>query len=183
MHWKRRPLTGYFFLDADERITPGLAKEIKDAVTDGRHYAYQVPRLNHLMGQPIRHGGWYPDYVLRLFPRGHVRVEGVVHPRMVHDLSVRTLKNDIVHYTYPSWEHYFNKLNLYTTLAAEKNAQKGVKVSFIRDIILRPIFAFFKMYVLRSGWRDGKAGFVLAAFHYTYTMAKYTKLYWRQRGA
>ncbi|MPM44675.1 hypothetical protein SDC9_91354 [bioreactor metagenome] len=166
-----------FFLDADERITPELAAEITEMVNKNEPCAYKVPRLNHIMGQPLRHGSWYPDYVLRLTPQKNVRVEGLVHPHFVHGYKEQKLKSDIIHYTYYTWEQYFNKFNLYTKLAAEKYSQEGKKASFAVDIALRPLFAFFKAYILKSGWRDGKIGFIMAAFHCFYTMVKYVKLY------
>ncbi|HWR44305.1 glycosyltransferase family 2 protein [Sporomusa sp.] len=169
-----------FFLDADERINLPLREEIEKAVALNERVAYRTPRLNHLMGYPLRHGGWYPDYVPRLFPRDSVRFEGLVHPAPVYSLALKTCKSPIIHYTYSSWEQYFNKLNVYTKLAAEKNALKGKQVNFLGDIVLRPMFAFIKLYILRAGWRDGKAGFILAVFHYFYTMAKYVKLYYIQ---
>lgn len=170
-----------FFLDADERITPQLTVEIQKTIALNEIYAYKVPRLNHAMGRPLRYGGWYPDYVLRLVPQKDVRVEGLVHPYFVHQYTEKKLKNPIIHFTYHNWEQYFNKLNLYTTLAAKKNIQKGKTAYFIRDILLRPLFAFIKMYILRAGWRDGKIGLILALFHFFYTMAKYVKMYDLQR--
>lgn len=169
-----------FFLDADERITDALEKEIVQAVKQNELYAYEVPRLNYVMDKALRHGGWYPDYGYHLVPRLDVRVEGLVHPQFVHNYPVRRLRSPITHYTYSSWEHYLNKLNLYTKLAAEKNFQKGKRANFFFDIMIRPFVAFFKMYILKSGWRDGKIGFILAVFHYFYTMAKYVKLYYIQ---
>lgn len=166
-----------FFLDADERITPELAMEIREKVVLDAQVAYQVPRLNHAMGKPLHHGGWYPDHVVRLTLQKNVRVEGLVHPYFVYSYPLEKLKHDIIHYTYYSWEQYFNKLNMYTKLAAEKNRQKGKTAWFVSDIMLRPWWAFFKMYIIQSGWRDGKIGFILAVFHFFYTMAKYVKLY------
>ncbi|MDU2063340.1 MAG: glycosyltransferase family 2 protein [Sporomusaceae bacterium] len=165
-----------FFLDADERIPAALAEEVRAAVDRNEKYAYLVPRLNHAMGKPLYHGGWYPDYGFHLMPREDFHVEGFVHPQFVHPYQSRKLKNHIIHYTYSSWEQYFNKLNNYTRLAAEKNYGKGKRCSFWRDIVARPLFAFVKMYLLQGGWRDGKIGFILASFHLTYTMAKYVKL-------
>lgn len=172
-----------FFLDADERITEKLAQEVLSAVKENKLYAYEVPRMNYIMGKPLRHGGWYPDYGYHLVPRQGVRVEGLVHPQFVHSYPVKKLYHPITHYTYSSWEHYFNKLNLYTKLAAEKNFNKGKRANFLFDIVLRPHIAFLKMYILKSGWRDGKIGFIVAAFHFFYTMAKYVKLYYLQTTA
>lgn len=170
-----------FILDADERITPELAAEVSDAIKKKEYYAYKVPRLNHIVGQQLRHGGWYPDYGIHLLPRRGTTVEGLVHQQIRHQYEERKLKHFITHYAYASWEQYFNKFNLYTKLAAEKNYQKGKRTCFFRDIVLRPCFAFFKMYILKAGWLDGRVGFIMAAYHYFYTMSKYVKLYYIQK--
>lgn len=170
-----------FFLDADERITTKLADEIKSTVKNNERYAYKVPRLNHVMGEAIYHCGWYPDYGYHLMPRDGFRVEGFVHPTFVHNLPVKHLTNHIIHYTYVSWEQYFNKFNLYTRLAAEKKLAQGKGSNFFIDIVIRPCIAFLKMYVLKSGWRSGKTGFIISALHSFYTMTKYVKLYYLQK--
>ena len=72
---------------------------------------------------------------------------------------------------------YFNKFNQYTTLAAEKYKKSNKSVSFVKDILVRPLWAFIKMYVLQGGFLDGKMGWVLSVNHYFYTMMKYVKLY------
>lgn len=169
-----------FFLDADERIPEKLADEIKAAIAKGEYITYLVPRLNHAMGEALYHGGWYPDFGIHLLPKEGSWVEGFVHPQIHHQYPVKKLNSHMIHYPYRDWEHYFNKLNLYTKLAAEKNLKNGKKAYFFRDIMLRPYFAFFKMYILKSGWRDGRVGFILAVFHFFYTMAKYVKLYYLQ---
>lgn len=170
-----------FFLDADERFTPELVEETKQAMAKGEFYAYKVPRLNHFIGEVVRHCGWYPDYGYHLMPRENFRVEGLVHPTFIHNYPTRFLKNHLIHYPFVSWEQYFNKFNLYTRLAAEKKYAAGKRANFVFDIMIRPFFAFFKMYILKSGWLDGKLGFTLSSFHFFYTMAKYVKLYWLQR--
>jgi glycosyltransferase involved in cell wall biosynthesis len=170
-----------FFLDADERIPPILAEEIKQVMAFGELFTYKVPRLNHFMGKEVKHCGWYPDYGIHLLPRKEVRVEGFVHPTIIHPYPVRFLKNYLIHYTYISWEQYFNKFNNYTSLAAKKMFEKGKKAHFINDIMLRPCYAFIKMYILQSGWLDGRQGIILSVFHYFYTMAKYVKLYYLQK--
>lgn len=167
-----------YFIDADERMTPELIEAVKEIVKSNEKYTYRIPRLNHLMGQELRHGGWY-DYGIHLLPKAGSSVEGLVHPHAIHQYQEKRLKNKhMLHYPYRDWDHYLNKLNLYTTLAAEKNKLKGKKSNFFLDIMLRPYVAFFKMYILKSGWRDGKIGFILASFHFFYTMMKYVKLYY-----
>lgn len=171
-----------YFIDSDERMTPELRAEVEKIVTGNEKAAWRNARLNFFWEQPLLHGGWYPDYGLHLVPREGTYVEGKVHQQICHPYEERKLPEGahLIHYPYRSWEHYFNKLNLYTTLAAEKNKAKGKKASFL-DILLHPVMAVFKMYILKAGWRDGKVGFVLAGFHYCYTMAKYVKLYYMDK--
>ena len=169
-----------FFIDADERSTPQLSAHIKQIVSaDDRSKAYAVARLSYFWGQPLKHGGWFPDYVVRLLPREGSYVTGLVHPQIHHKCEERKLptREPLVHYPYRDWEHYFNKLNFYTSLAAKKAKAEGKSASVI-DVITHPFWASFRMYFLRAGFLDGKIGFVLAAFHFFYTMAKYVKLYY-----
>ena len=168
-----------YFIDADERMTPQLRTEVERAVQLDEKYTYRNARLNYFWGQPLLHGGWYPDYGIHLLPKEGSYVTGFVHPEIHHAYEERKLPEaaHLIHYPYRDWEHYFNKLNRYTQLAAQKNKAAGKTAAFA-DIILHPLAAAFKMYILKSGWRDGKIGFVLACFHYFYTMAKYVKLYY-----
>lgn len=168
------------YLDADERITPELAVEIKETVQKNELYAYEILRRNIVFGQKVGYGGHSPDYSLRLYPRTAVTWQGTVHEQAKVSLPILQLKNCMLHYTYTSWERYFFKFNQYTTLMAEQMGQRGKKAR-VTDIIVRPWFAFFRFYILKSGWRDGKIGFILAAFHAFYTMAKYVKLYYWQK--
>ena len=169
-----------YFIDADERVSRRLADKIKQLVQqDNRRYAYCNARLNYFWNQPLRHGGWFPDYVVRLLPAKGTYVTGFVHPQFHHDYKEIQLpcEEHIIHYPYRDWDHYFNKLNFYTTLAAEKMQENGREAHLI-DFIIHPVWASFRMYVILGGWKDGCIGFVLACFHYFYTMAKYVKLYY-----
>ena len=96
-----------------------------------------------------------------------------------HDYEERRLPFDahLIHYPYKDWEHYISKLNRYTTLAAEKHKAEGKKAAF-SDILLHPVGGFFKEYILKSGWRAGKIGFILAWCHFYYTLMKYVKIYY-----
>lgn len=168
-----------FFIDADERVTPRLYEEMKKAMEkDDRSIAYRTPRLSYYWGQKLAHGGWFPDYVTRLIPRKETWVEGFVHPRIVHPYREVAFPKDayMLHYPYRDWEHYFSKFNLYTTLAAKKSYEQG-KRAHLWDFVTHPVWAAFRMYFLKGGFLDGKVGFLLASFHYAYTLAKYVKLY------
>ena len=172
-----------FLIDADERVTPELAEEIKNILRgDDKKFAYRVARLSYFWGQPLRHGGWFPDYVTRLLPKKGTHVEGLVHQKICHEYKEVDLpqKKYLVHYPYRDWEHYFRKFNTYTTLAAKKMFDAG-KSATLFDVIAHPFWAAFRMYFLRGGFLDGRIGFILSCFHFFYTMAKYVKLWYLDR--
>lgn len=169
-------------IDADERVTPELKDEILAVIADNTQYGYKISFLTFAMEQPLYHGGWFSHSGLRLFPRNTVRYDGMVHSHMVHELPLRKLKNHFLHYSYANWDRYFAKFNAYTKLAAKENYKRGKKAYFFSDIVLRPCYAFLKMYILRGGWMDGKMGFIMAAYHLFYTMTKYVRLYYMEKG-
>lgn len=168
------------FLDADERITPELALEIQTVVKKNEQYAYEILRNNVVFGQRVSHGGYSPDYSLRLYPRTAITWQGIVHEQAKVNLPILKLKNGMLHYTYTSWDRYFFKFNQYTSLMAEQMEKRGKKAR-ITDFVIRPWFAFFRFYILKSGWRDGKMGYILSVYHAFYTMSKYVKLYFLQK--
>lgn len=165
-----------FFIDADERCTPALCEEIKMVVTKGDKYGYWVRRINHFKHKIVKHGPLSPDWVCRLMPKEGSYVEGFVHPKIVHQYKDMRLTKDMLHYTYETWDQYLRKMNQYSTLAAEKYKKEGKSCNFLFDVMFRPAFAFFKMYVLKLGFLDGKIGYMLSANYANYTMNKYIKL-------
>ena len=165
------------FLDADERISEPLGKEIAEAVAKDEDYAYWIQRENKFHHNHATHGVLRPDWVNRLFPAKGSYVEGYVHPAIITPYENKKLKNVMYHYTYDNWKQYFNKFNNYTSLAAEKYRDAHKDVSFVRDILLRPLWAFIKVYIFDGGFLDGKMGWILSVDHYFYTMTKYVKLY------
>ena len=167
-----------FFIDADERCTPQLAKEIEVAVIKNEQIAYEVQRKNKFHINEATHGVLRPDYVTRLMPAKDSYVEGYVHPAIITPYPLKKLGGFMYHYTYDNWPQYFNKFNNYTTLAAEKYKKEGKGCSFLSDVVLRPLWAFIKVYLLEGGILDGKMGWILSVNHYFYTMTKYVKLYY-----
>ncbi len=166
------------FLDADERISEPLGKEIVAAVAKGEPLAYWIQRENKFKHNHAIHGILRPDFVDRLFPAQDSYVEGLVHPKIVTPYPNRRLKNLMYHYTYDNWNQYFGKFNNYTRLAAEKYKKEGKRCNFFLDIMLRPAWAFFKIYFLNLGFLDGKLGFIFSVNHFFYTMTKYVRLYY-----
>lgn len=167
-----------FFIDCDERVPQDLAIEIQQKIQADDLIAYSIKRINHFKDKKIERGTLRPDYVCRLMPRENSKVEGYVHPAIIHPYKEEKLKNPMIHYTYASWDSYYAKFIPYTKLSAEKFYQNNKKVSFMGSVVFRPIWAFIKMYIVHGGFLDGKIGFVLAANHYSYTLMKYTRYYY-----
>ena len=168
-------------LDADERVSERLTKEIKEILdkdlgVDG----YYIPRKSYFLGRWIRYGGWYPDYSIRLFRKDKGRFE----QREVHE-SVRIngktakLKNHLEHYTYRNLSEYIQRMERYSTLAAMEMVGEGRR-SGPRNILFRPILTFFRMYILKQGFREGIYGLLISVLYSYYTFLKYAKL-WEMR--
>lgn len=168
-------------LDCDERITPELAIEIRGRILSEEKTAYAIKRINHFKGIRVNHGVLRPDFVPRLMPREGSRVEGFVHPKIIFPYPLKKLRAPMLHFTYEKWSAYLNKFEKYTRLAAEKAFAEGKRAKFFKDIVFRPAFAFFKMYVLQGGFLDGKIGWILSVNHYFYTEMKYVRLFFLQR--
>ena len=166
------------FIDADERVSEDLNKEILKVVAQKEKRAYLLGRHNVFHHNKATHGVLRPDRVLRLLPKDGITITGYVHEKISSSYSEEKLQGALYHYTYDNWQQYFNKFNNYTTLAANRYKDEGKSCSFVRDIMLRPMWAFFKMYILDRGFLDGKIGFILSINHYFYTMTKYVKLYY-----
>ena len=139
-----------FFLDADERVTAPLAAAIQKIVEKNEKYAYWIKRHNQFRYYQATHGIFRPDAVCRLLPKKDTRVVGLVHPAFEYPYADRHIEEYILHHTYDNWDQYGYKVNHYTTLAAEKYRKDGKSVGFVKDIILRPVWAFFKIYILKK---------------------------------
>jgi glycosyltransferase involved in cell wall biosynthesis len=166
-------------LDADERVTPELAKEIHSILESaGDSFdGYEVARRAYFLGKWIRHCGWYPGYTLRLFKKSAGSFSNsLVHERLNFKGKTGKLKNDLLHYTDRNIFQYFEKFNRYTALAVDDMAGKGKKFKVI-DLIFRPLFTFLKMYFLRGGWLEGIHGLILSVFSAAYVFIKYAKLW------
>ncbi len=164
-------------LDADERVTPELAEEIRRVLSNPVNAGYTVPRKNHFGGRWIRHCGWYPDRNLRLYKTDAGGFsDSRVHESVSVDGPVGDLQNPIIHYTYKDVSDYLARMQRYSTLSAADMHARGRRTR-ATDIPLRPAFTFFKMYVLRRGFLEGGMGLVLSALYASYTAAKYAKLW------
>jgi len=167
-----------FCIDADERVTPELAREIKSILSEEPPCAgYTVPRRTWYAGRWIWHGGWYPDRKLRLFDRRRGRFTGMdPHDRVEVKGPVGKLRNDLLHYSYRDIAHHVRQINRYTDTMAELKAARGVGVPLLRMISYPPV-KFFKMYLFRMGFLDGPQGLILAVLGAVYEFLKYAKLW------
>ena len=166
-----------FLIDADERCLPETAKEIAAIVRTQPNKAYRVRRLNHFRQKMVRHGSLSPDWVIRLLPRIGTSVEGFVHPKIQFACPLSDLQGCLLHFTYQTWTQLEGKMQKYARLAAMKYHEEGKKSHFVLDVTLRPLFSFFKMYVLKLGFLDGALGFALALNYADYTLSKYFQLH------
>lgn len=172
------------WLDADERVTPELAEEIRRTIAAApAATGFEMPRKAYFLGRWIKHCGWYPGYVLRLFRRERGRFDDrEVHETLLLDGEKGRLRGDLDHYTDDSVEHYFWKFNRYTTLAAEELAGRGRRAGMF-SILMRPLHAFLKMYIFKRGFLDGLPGLMLCLLSASYVTAKYAKLAERNQPA
>jgi glycosyltransferase involved in cell wall biosynthesis len=164
-------------IDADERCTPELARELRGMLSSGpRHEAYRIPRCNIFLGGEIRHGGWERDKPVRFFSR-NLRYDGKqVHEGVRPNGSVGVTRASLTHYTYGTLDQYFEKFLRYSRWWAEQNFAKGRRAS-LASVLFRPPARFVSMYVLKSGWMDGGRGLVLASLAAASVMAKYARLW------
>lgn len=164
-------------IDADEEVSAELAAEIKATIKQPQtSVGYLIPRKANFLGRWIYHCGWYPDPVLRLFRRDKGRLDqAVVHERVLVDGPVGRMSGEILHYSYPDLETYFQKSNKYTTVGAEELAKSGIQAS-ASDIVFRPLVAFIKHYISKRGFLDGLEGFLISVFSSVAVMVKYAKL-------
>jgi glycosyltransferase involved in cell wall biosynthesis len=168
-------------LDADEAVSPELAASIQKALAvPPPHTAYSLPRRNFFLGRWIRHGGYYPDAKLRLFPRGECAFrETPVHETVVFAGNVEMLDGDLLHHAYPTLASYLDHMQRYSTLGAGIAIERGRTglglLSFLNGVLLNPLATFFYKYVLRAGFLDGREGLLLHLYHSTYVSWKYAK--------
>ncbi len=167
-------------LDADERLSENLQSVIKLLRKDGaKADGYRFNRLNNYCGQWIKHGGWYPDSKIRLWNRKKGKWGGVnPHDTVVMNegATTKAVKADILHYTYRKMEDHITQMNKFSTIAALEDHKKGKKANVIIHLIFYPILNFLKNYIIRLGFLDGYAGFVVCKNGAYYRFLKYAKL-------
>ena len=150
-------------LDADERVSTELRGEIQSAIANpGEAAAFRIPRSSSYCGRRMRHSGWWPDYVTRLFKRGHARFsDDPVHERLIVEGKTATLHQPLLHAAFRNLEQVLQKLNDYSTTGATMLHRQQRKAS-LGIAILHGLWTFVRTYILRAGFLDGREGFMLA---------------------
>lgn len=180
-------------VDADERVTPDLAEEIKQLLSSSpERNGYYIARKNMFAGKWIRYGGWYPDWQMRLIRRGSARYEDrIVHEHIMLDGQAGYLKHALIHHDYKGIERYFDRHNIYSSMEAVEITRslnsprdsdsippklfargplrrRYLKNLAYRYLPARPLFKFLWMYFLRFGFLDGRVGFRFSMLHAFY---------------
>jgi len=164
-------------LDADEWVTPDLRDEIRSVISrPAGAVAFRVPRLSSFCGRFMRHSGWWPDHVIRLFRRGAARFsDDVVHEHVLVEGKTGTLRAPIMHETFVDLDELLQKMNNYSSLAAKEMRHGGRKAG-LAGAVLRGLWAFMRTYFFRGGFLDGREGFMLAVATAEGTYYRYAKL-------
>jgi glycosyltransferase involved in cell wall biosynthesis len=165
-------------LDADERVTPELAREIQSSLSGVPvHPAYRIPRVTRHLGRWIRSTDWYPDHQLRLYDRRKGRWTGkYVHEGVAVQGSVGTLRGELQHFAYRDVSDHLETIDRYTTLAALQMHESGRRATPLQ-LAGHPPLAFLRNYVARGGFRDGVPGFIISAMNAYYVFLKFGKLW------
>lgn len=164
-------------VDADERISPQLAQEIKLLISDEiTTEVFEIPRMSWYCDRFIMHSGWRPDYVLRLFKKSSAKFnDNVVHERVVHSKKVGRLKNSIIHYSYRNYEQVIDKMNAYSTASAFQMHKEG-RDSNIWKALGHGLWTFIRTYIIHAGFLDGEQGLALAISNAEGSYYKHLKL-------
>lgn len=165
-------------IDADERVTPELKNEILAVINSSSSSdCYAIPRLSWYCGRFMKHSGWYPDYVERLFKRGSAKFsDHLVHERLLPNGQVKKLNHHFLHYSFKNFSQVLQKIDSYSTASANQAFQQGKKSS-VSKAIGHGLWAFFRTYFLRLGFLDGQQGLALAISNAEGTYYRYIKIW------
>jgi glycosyltransferase involved in cell wall biosynthesis len=169
-------------LDADERITPALAQEIRETLANPAHKAYRMPRVTWHLGRWIRTTDWYPDDQLRLYDRRSAKWTGqYVHEAVTVDGTIGRLNGEIEHFAYRDISEHLETIDRYTTYAAKQMKESGRHAGLLQ-IAGHPPLAFLRNYIARGGIRDGIPGLIISSLNAYYVFLKFAKLRELQTG-
>lgn len=171
-----------FCIDADEVVTDELRDSIR-SINAGENGVdgYYVARRVFYIGRWINHGGWYPDYKLRLIKKNSGKWGGInPHDELRVRGRTEKLSGDLLHFSYENISAHIGQVNKFTDIMSEEYKKLGKKPT-IFNLTLRPLYKFIKMYILKAGFLDGTRGFIIACIGAFYVFMKFVKLYEKNR--
>ncbi len=166
-------------LDADERPTTSLRKEIQDLLRQDKiqEDSYWIRRKNYFMGREVKYSGWQGDKVIRFFNRDLCQYnDKQVHEEITTKGTTGKLTGKIEHYTYQNLSHFSAKMERYAKWSATDYYKKTSKVSFFH-LTIKPFFRFFKHFILRLGFLDGRRGFIISSYMAWGVFLRYSKIH------
>lgn len=164
-------------IDADEEVTPQLRAEIEKAIQNNQFDGFKIPRLSKYCGRAMKHGGCWPDYILRLFKREKGKFSSdLVHEQVIVDGAIAKLTRPLLHEAFVNLSEVLHKIDNYSTLGAQKMYAADKKIS-LSKAILKALWIFIRGYFLKAGFLDGKQGLMLAISNAEGTYYKYLKLW------
>ena len=168
-------------LDADERITEELSSQILNAIDSREYELFSFKRITKAFGQWIKYSGWSNDVVVRLFKNGRFQfTDSLVHEKLNilgHDVCL--LNSPILHYRNDDLEGAIKRMDQYSSLWASQNCES--KSGFVYLSLLKGVWVFFKIWIVKGGFLDGRAGFLIALTNAFGAIMKYSKLYLLKR--
>jgi len=171
-----------YILDADERVTSEVKKEILEAVKNPKDcIGFYVRRTFYFANQKLNYGGCQRDKVIRLFLKEYCKYVGVVHEKIVANGKLGFFKNKIDHFSYRNYDHYISKLNHYGALRGKQYFEEGKKVS-VFHILIKPLVRFVIHYFIRLGFLDGFTGLFFAKIQAYSVFVRYVKLWLLNKG-
>jgi glycosyltransferase involved in cell wall biosynthesis len=170
-------------LDADERVTPELRREIEQCLSEevGRADGYYFSRHSYYLGRWINHGGWYPDYKLRLFKKSLGKWGGKdPHDKVILTGTTKYLHSELHHFVYRNLSHQLQTVDNFSTITAQGLDSDGERFSVVK-LLFRPILKFFGTYFFKRGFLDGLPGLIISFISSFYVFLRYAKLWEKQR--
>jgi len=166
-------------IDADEIVTPELRNEIETKINGMRCDGFSIPRQSSYCGKFLKHGGWWPDRIVRVAKRSKCHFDNsIIHEKMIVDGEVCNLAHPLIHHTYRNLDEVISMINRYSSASAEL-MYKNKRSSGLGTAIIRALWTFFRTYFLRAGILDGREGFMLAVSNAELAYYKYLKLYYK----
>ncbi len=168
-------------LDADERASEELKDNILRVLKDKKLRegiaGFEISRVVYYLNRWWRRGGWYPEYRLRFFNKNKITWGGMEpHEKVIPSGVVKRIDGEIYHYTYKNMTSQLNQLTKFASISSRENFLAGNNFSLYK-LLVSPFIRFFRFYILKQGFREGIAGFIVAIFEGYYTFSKYALLW------